>query len=56
MGSGWTVERIERLEVSITPYQPTSPSLYIPTPSFIQKKKTVLNIENKDELCFYGAC
>ena len=52
LGSGWTVERIERLEVSIAPYQPTSPSSYIPTPSFIQKKKATINIENKEELCF----
>ena len=47
--SNWTVERIERLEVSIAPYQPKSPSSYIPTPSFIQKKKATINIENKDE-------
>ena len=52
LGSGWTVEQIERLEVSIAPYQPTSPSSYIPTPSFIEKKKAVLNIKNTDELCF----
>ena len=46
------MEKIGRLEVSFAPYQPMSPSSYVPTPSFIQKTEVVINNKNENELCF----
>ena len=52
MGSGWSVLSVERLELHIAPYLPISLSSYVVTPSYIAKKKAVVNIQNEDNFCF----
>ncbi|GFS79258.1 protein NYNRIN [Nephila pilipes] len=52
-GSGWTLERILKLELNMAKYQPLSPSNYIPLPkTLVDKKKAILNIKNEDQKCF----
>ncbi|XP_069109117.1 uncharacterized protein [Argopecten irradians] len=51
-GSGWTIDKILKLEVNTVEYTPLEGSSYIPLPSNIQKKKAVLNIQNTDQKCF----
>ncbi|KAK3104922.1 hypothetical protein FSP39_013260 [Pinctada imbricata] len=51
-GSGWTIDKIYKLEISTAEYVPLSGSSYIPLPPSIQKKKAVLNIQNNDQKCF----
>ncbi|GFY64451.1 uncharacterized protein TNIN_32981 [Trichonephila inaurata madagascariensis] len=38
-GSGWTLEKILKLELNIAKYQPLSPSNYIPLPKKLADKK-----------------
>ena len=51
-GSGWTLDYIINLEVNTVVYKPLQASSYIPLPEFINRKKTVLNIQNTDQKCF----
>ncbi|XP_021341715.1 uncharacterized protein LOC110442433 [Mizuhopecten yessoensis] len=51
-GSGWTIDKILKLEVNTVEYTPLEGSSYIPLPPKIQKKKAVLNIQNTDQKCF----
>ncbi|GFU21074.1 c2H2-type domain-containing protein, partial [Nephila pilipes] len=51
-GSGWTLEKILKLELNIAKYQPLSPSNYIPLPKVLVDKKALLNIKNEDQKCF----
>ncbi|XP_033757205.1 uncharacterized protein LOC117339622 [Pecten maximus] len=44
-GSGWTIDKILKLEVNTVEYTPLEGSSYIPLPQNIQKKKAVLNIK-----------
>ena len=52
LGSGLSVLNVERLELHVTPYLPISASSYVATPTYIAKKKAVINIQNEDNLCF----
>ena len=51
-GSGWSIDKILKLEVNTTEFVPLEGSSYIPLPVKIQKKKAVLNIQNNDHKCF----
>ena len=51
-GSGWVVDRIDKLDTTVLEMDPLRASTYIPSPEFIQRKKAVLNIKNSDERCF----
>ena len=51
-GSGWSIDRIIRLELNTAEYAPLEGSSYIPLPKKILKKKAVLNIRNHDNKCF----
>src|SRR6266496_1315438 len=51
-GSGWCLEQLYYLELSIAAYDSILGSTYIKTPKSISKKRAVLNIENKDDRCF----
>ena len=52
MGSGWSILNVECLELHVAPYLPISASSYVATPTYIAKKKAVINIQNEDNLCF----
>ena len=52
LGSGWSILNVEHLELRVAPYLPISASSYVATLTYIAKKKTVINIQNEDNLCF----
>ena len=47
-GSGWYFNEVIRLEIHIVEYKPMKGGSYIPLPEFITKKKSIINIQNKD--------
>ena len=51
-GSGWYFNEVIRLEIHIVEYKPMKGGSYIPLPEFITKKKSIINIQNKDNKCF----
>ena len=51
-GSGWSIDKILKMEVNIVEYIPLAGSSFIPLPSKIAKKKAILNIQNIDQKCF----
>ena len=51
-GSGWYFKEVSSLEIHIVDYKPIEGSSYIPLPDFIMKKKSIINIKNKDNKCF----
>ncbi|XP_063391753.1 uncharacterized protein LOC134677251 [Cydia fagiglandana] len=53
--SGWTLEKIEYLNVNINKYQPLKGSTYIPLPPEVQAKKACVNVKNSDDKCFFWA-
>lgn len=51
-GSGWSIDKILRLEVNTVEFRPQEGSSFIPLPAKIQKKRAVVNIQNEDQKCF----
>ena len=51
-GSGWYFKEVISLEVHIVDYKPIKGTSYIPLPDFLKKKKSIINIQNKDNKCF----
>ena len=51
-GSGWSIDKILKLELNTVEYVPLQGSSYLPLPRKIQKKKAVLNVKNSDQKCF----
>ena len=51
-GSGWVFKKVSHLILYILPYTPLEGSSFIPTPTYIKKKKCILNIHNDDKYCF----
>lgn len=52
LGSGWSVDNINDLEMSITTYHPFSSGTYIPTPSGLRGKHAIVNVKSNDGKCF----
>ena len=52
-GSGWILERVEKIFLNTYNYHPTGISSYIPTPKAIATKKAVVNVQNEhNKKCF----
>ena len=51
-GSGWVLDEILHLDLSIAQYTPVKGSSYIPLPSKLKTKKAIINIKNSDNKCF----
>ncbi|KAL5271070.1 hypothetical protein ACHWQZ_G001654 [Mnemiopsis leidyi] len=51
-GSGWIFEHWNGVTIKIIRYRPLSGGSYIPTPAPLKNCKSLLNIRNKDDLCF----
>ena len=51
-GSGWYFKEVISLEIHIGDFKPIKGSSYIPLPDFLMKKKSIINIQNKDNKCF----
>lgn len=53
--SGWTLKRIELLNIIINKYNPMRCGSYIPLPPAIANKKACINVKNFDDECFKWA-
>ena len=51
-GSGWYFKEVSSFEIHTVDYKPIKGSSYIPLPDFIMKKKSIINIQKKDNKCF----
>ena len=51
-GSGWVLEKVIQLDVSIAKYKAFKGSTYFKLPPILARKKAVINVKNKDNLCF----
>ena len=51
-GSGWQLTRVIKLMVNLVSYKPQSGDSYIKLPLHLEKKKAIINIQNKDNECF----
>ena len=51
-GSGWVLDEIVHLDLSIAQYTPVKGSSYIPLSNKLKTKKAIINIKNKDNKCF----
>ena len=51
-GSGWVIEGVREITISISPFEPfyTSGGSYIPLPSALKRKKGLINIKNEDNM------
>lgn len=52
VSSGWTLLKIENIDIHIFKCTLTHGSSYICSPETLKKKRACLNIENSDEFCF----
>ena len=53
MGSGWRLYNIIQLELHIVRYNPLRGETYIPLPKELANKKAIINMQNKDNECFF---
>lgn len=53
-GSGWTIKRCVKLDLSTAQYRPLRARGHFKTPNYIPPR-TVVNVENKDNRCFEWA-
>ena len=51
-GSGYRLRSIDLVQLSIFKYNPIGGTTYIPTPKCILRKHCVVNVKNKDNMCF----
>ena len=54
-GSGYRIERVENIQLTIAKYNPIFGTSYLKTPKSIIGKHAVINIRNSDDLCFLWA-
>ena len=53
-GSGWSLNKLLALDIHILEFNLLRATSYIPLPQGVHNRKAVINIQNKDEKCFYG--
>ncbi|XP_061728728.1 uncharacterized protein LOC133533711 [Cydia pomonella] len=53
--SGWSLQKINYLDVNINKYNPLHGSSYIKLPRDIHNKKAIINVQNNDYECFRWA-
>ena len=51
-GSNWVFQKIIRLEIHFTNWQPLGGSTFFPLPAKIKNKKALINLKNEDNQCF----
>ena len=54
-GSGYRIERIKNIQLTIAKYNPIFGTSYLKTPKSIIGKHAVINIRDSDDLCFLWA-
>ncbi|XP_050677400.1 uncharacterized protein LOC126974058 isoform X2 [Leptidea sinapis] len=53
--SGWSLKKINALDMNINKFNPLRGKSYIELPKEIKLKKSVINVQNSDDLCFKWA-
>lgn len=51
-GSGFSLAEILELNIQLSSFDPCSGSSYIKTPKFLENKKAIVNVQNRDNECF----
>ena len=51
-GSGWVFQKVEKLVLHTTRWDPINAGSYIDLPPFLKNKKAIINMKNQDEKCF----
>ena len=51
-GSGWQFEKVEKLVLHTTRWDPMNAGSYIELPPALKNKKAIINMKNQDEECF----
>ena len=51
-GSGWVLDQLLRIDLHVLEFDPLRASTYLPLPKWIEDKHAVVNILNKDDMCF----
>ena len=54
-GSGWVMERILTTYINVARYAPLRGGSYIPLPEKLENKKTIINVQNRDNHCLRWA-
>ena len=51
-GSGWVIDHLKRSTIQCAAYYQIGGSSYLPLPKWLEVKKALINIKNKDDMCF----
>ena len=51
-GSGWVFQKVEKLVLHTTRWDPINAGSYIDLPPFLKNKKALINMKNQDDECF----
>ena len=51
-GSGWRFEKVEKLVLHTTRWDPINAGSYIELPPVLKNKKAIINMKNQDDKCF----
>ena len=51
-GSGWLIDVVKSIRIYTVKFNPITASSFIETPPVIAKRKAIINVKNKDNLCF----
>ena len=51
-GSGWQFEKVEKLVLHITRWDPLNAGSYMELPPALKNKKAIINMKNQDDKCF----
>ena len=54
-GSNWNFDRVQLLWLDIAKYESLKGGSYIPLPSFLAKRKAIINVKNDDDNCLRWA-
>lgn len=51
-GSGWVLKKVLRVDITLNKLKPLRGSSYMEIPKSIEKRKALINMQNKDNQCF----
>ena len=51
-GSGWILEQVISLDISIAKFRPIKGNTYVDLPKHLKKKRAIINVKNNDDFCF----
>ena len=54
-GSGWTITKVLNVYLDVAKYTPLKGSSYVDLPTYLRKKKAIVNVKNNDQQCLKWA-